>query len=67
MQEQQGIFPAGNADCNMITVFNQLEARGLSEERAKQLITFGYLKPILKGFDDEQIIAHIEDKIEGNI
>ena len=44
-----------------------LTSRGLSEERAKQLITFGYLKPILKGFDDEQIIAHIEDKIEGNI
>ena len=44
-----------------------LTSRGLSEERAKQLITFGYLKPILKGFDDEEIITHIEDKIEGRI
>ena len=44
-----------------------LTSRGLSEERAKQLITFGYLKPIIKGFDDEKIIAHIEDKIEGKI
>lgn len=44
-----------------------LTSRGLTEERAKQLITFGYLKPILKGFDDEEIIAHIEDKIEGKI
>ena len=42
-----------------------LTSRGLTEDEAKQLITFGYLKPILKGFDDEEIIARIEKQIEG--
>ena len=42
-----------------------LTSRGLTEDEAKQLITFGYLKPILKGFDDEEIIERIERQIEG--
>ena len=44
-----------------------LTSKGLSEDSAKQLITFGYLKPILKGFDDDEIKAHIEDRIEGKM
>ena len=36
-----------------------LMSRGLSEEKAKILITYGYLKPIMKGFDSK-----IQEKIE---
>ena len=32
-----------------------LVSRGLSEAEAKELITLGYLKPILKGFQDEEV------------
>ena len=42
-----------------------LTSRGLSEDEAKRIITLGYLKPILKGFDDEERKAKIEDLIEG--
>ena len=42
-----------------------LTSRGLTEEEAKQLITYGYLKPILKGFEDEEIKNKIERQIEG--
>ena len=30
-----------------------LMSRGLSEEKAKVLITYGYLRPIIQGFDDD--------------
>ena len=36
-----------------------LMSRGLSEEKAKILITYGYLKPIMNGFDSK-----IQEKIE---
>ena len=41
-----------------------LTSRGLSEADAKQLITFGYLKPILQGFNDEKTRAYISSLIE---
>ena len=44
-----------------------LTSRGLSEEEAKRIITLGYLKPILKGFDDEDVKESIEKMIEGNM
>ena len=44
-----------------------LTSRGLSEEEAKRIITLGYLKPILNGFDDEEMKEEIEKLIEGNM
>lgn len=44
-----------------------LTSRGLTEETAKELITLGYLKPILEGFKDEMIINHISTLIEGRM
>ena len=41
-----------------------LTSRGLSEEAAKELITLGYLKPILEGFQEEAIKDHISSLIE---
>ena len=41
-----------------------LTSRGLSEEAAKQLITFGYLKPIMNGFIEEEIKEEISSLIE---
>jgi Fe-S cluster assembly protein SufD len=41
-----------------------LTSRGLSEETAKELITLGYLKPILKGFQDEEVAEQISNLIE---
>ena len=41
-----------------------LTSRGISEADAKQLITMGYLKPILAGFNDENIKDHISSLIE---
>lgn len=41
-----------------------LTSRGLSEAEAKELITLGYLKPILKGFDDEEVKERITKLIE---
>lgn len=44
-----------------------LTSRGLSEAEAKELITLGYLKPILKGFDDEDVNEEINKLIEGRM
>ena len=41
-----------------------LESRGLSEDQAKILITYGYLKPIMNGFDEKNKTL-IENLIEG--
>ena len=41
-----------------------LTSRGLSETEAKELITLGYLKPILNGFDDEETKEEITELIE---
>lgn len=44
-----------------------LTSRGLTEATAKQLITYGYLKPIARGFkyeeDRERIFKYIEEKM----
>ena len=44
-----------------------LTSRGVDEMAAKQLITYGYLKPILNGFKEEQIREHISSLIEGRM
>lgn len=44
-----------------------LTSRGLSESEAKQLITYGYLKPIVNGFSDEDVINEIGLLIEGRM
>ena len=44
-----------------------LTSRGLSEDEAKRIITLGYLKPILKGFNDDEMKETIEKMIEGNM
>ena len=44
-----------------------LTSRGISENEAKELITFGYLKPILLGFKEEAIKEHISSLIEGRM
>ena len=41
-----------------------LTSRGISEADAKQLITFGYLKPILLGFNNEANKEYISSLIE---
>ena len=41
-----------------------LTSRGISEADAKQLITLGYLKPILGGFNDEKVRSYISSLIE---
>ena len=41
-----------------------LTSRGISETDAKQLITFGYLKPILAGFNNEETRNYISSLIE---
>ena len=41
-----------------------LTSRGLSVETAKELITWGYLNPILEGFKEEDVKAHISSLIE---
>ena len=41
-----------------------LTSRGLNEEMAKELITLGYLKPILEGFKEEAMKEHISSLIE---
>ena len=41
-----------------------LTSRGLSVETAKELITWGYLKPILEGFKEEDVKHHISSLIE---
>lgn len=42
-----------------------LTSRGLSMETARELITFGYLKPIISGFDDEEIAKQLTSDVEG--
>ena len=44
-----------------------LTSRGLSESTAKELITFGYLKPIVNGFKEEVIKNEINTLIEGKM
>ncbi len=44
-----------------------LTSRGLTEDEAKRLITFGYLKPIIKGFEDEELKEEIANLIEGKM
>lgn len=44
-----------------------LTSRGLNEAQAKELITFGYLKPIIIGFNDDNIKNEIENLIEGKM
>lgn len=44
-----------------------LTSRGIPEDTAKQLITYGYLKPILEGFKDEKIKEEITKLIEEKI
>jgi len=41
-----------------------LTSRGLTTSEARQLITYGYLKPILVGFDDENYQKEITELIE---
>lgn len=41
-----------------------LTSRGLSGEKARELITFGYLKPIIKGFDNEEIAEELIKEVE---
>ena len=41
-----------------------LTSRGISEETAKELITLGYLNPILEGFKEESLKEHISSLIE---
>ena len=44
-----------------------LTSRGLSEEQAKELITMGYLRPILNGFEDDELKNEISSLIEGRM
>lgn len=44
-----------------------LTSKGLSEAEARELITYGYLKPILNGFEDEKLQESISNMIEGRI
>lgn len=41
-----------------------LTSRGLKEDMARQLVTLGYLRPILDGFSDEEIKEEISTLIE---
>ena len=41
-----------------------LTSRGIKEDMARQLVTLGYLKPILDGFSDEEIKEEISTLIE---
>ena len=44
-----------------------LTSRGLSEAEAKELITYGYLKPIISGFIEEELKEEISSLIEGRM
>ena len=44
-----------------------LTSRGISIEHARELITYGYLKPIIAGFDDEEIASYLTQEIEGSL
>ena len=43
-----------------------LTSRGISMEHARELITFGYLKPIIGGFEDEEIASKLSQDVEGD-
>ena len=57
---------ASEGQINQEHVF-YLTSRGLSEEDAKRLITFGYLYPIMSYFNDENIKKEIEDCIVNRV
>ena len=57
---------ASEGQINQEHVF-YLTSRGLSEEEAKRLITFGYLYPIMAYFNDENIKKDIEDCIVNRV
>lgn len=40
-------------------------SRGLTIEHARELITYGYLRPIVNGFDDEAIAKELSQQVEG--
>ena len=44
-----------------------LTSRGLSKSEAKELITYGYLKPIITGFIEEELKEEISSLIEGRM
>jgi len=44
-----------------------LTSRGIPEATAKELITYGYLKPILKGFSNEALKEEISNLVEGRM
>ena len=44
-----------------------MTSRGLSVNEARELITYGYLKPILNGFNDEELQARISSFIERGV
>ena len=44
-----------------------LTSKGLSEVEARELITYGYLKPILNGFDDKEMQEKISSLIEKGV
>lgn len=44
-----------------------MTSRGLSLKEARELITYGYLKPILNGFNDDELQNHINSLIERGV
>lgn len=42
-----------------------LTSRGINLGQARELITFGYLKPIVNGFDNEEIASKLVEEVEG--
>lgn len=38
-----------------------LQSRGLTKKQAMQLITYGYLKPVIEVIDNEMLKEHFED------
>ena len=44
-----------------------LTSKGLSENEARELITYGYLKPILNGFEDKELQEEISKLIERGV
>ena len=42
-----------------------LMSRGITMEHARELITYGYLKPIINGFNDESIASELGKQMEG--
>lgn len=44
-----------------------LTSKGLSENEARELITYGYLKPILNGFEDKELQEEVSKLIERGV